>query len=465
MRRLTAAIALGATVVVLSYAATEATLRAASTYPDASGLLATIRLDNGPVVMTGPFFQPLSSNGRSCSSCHRPAQGWTISAEEVRQRFDSTDGRDPIFRSHDAAVCDHGVKTRTVEDRRAAYRLLLDRALIRMPIAVPANAEFDVVNVANPYGCSDRSVLSTYRRPLPATNLKVLTSVMWDARESSGADLREALLHQAMDAATLHAQVRMPNAARLAAIVEFEMSTATAQISDREAGALDIAGADGGPVYLADETIPSFFAGINDPGGGDPHRIKPENSFRLFDDWSRMPYGRVYVHVRTDGDDQARRRDAISRGQVLFNQMPFRIQGVAGFNDELRQSSITAACGTCHDSVNTGGHSRAVLMNTGVSDAGGAIDVSYLPVVTLRNKTTGEIKVTTDPGAALVSGQWKDVGRMKVPGLRGLAARAPYFHNGSARTLADVVDYYDKRFNIGFSGQNKSDLIAFLSSL
>ena len=49
--------------------------------------------------------------------------------------------------------------------------------------------------------------------------------------------------------------------------------------------------------------------------------------------------------------------------------------------------------------------------------------------------------------------------------LRGLAARAPYFHNGSAQSLLDVVNFYDTRFHIGFTAQEKSDLVAFLGSL
>ena len=55
--------------------------------------------------------------------------------------------------------------------------------------------------------------------------------------------------------------------------------------------------------------------------------------------------------------------------------------------------------------------------------------------------------------------------KFKGPGLRGLAARAPYFHNGSAQTLADVVTFSDARFHIGFTAQESADLIAFLSSL
>jgi hypothetical protein len=71
----------------------------------------------------------------------------------------------------------------------------------------------------------------------------------------------------------------------------------------------------------------------------------------------------------------------------------------------------------------------------------------------------------TDPGRALITGKCADIGKVKGPILRGLAARAPYFHNGSAATLADVVEFYNQRFAIGFTDQQKADLVAFLSAL
>ena len=104
-------------------------------------------------------------------------------------------------------------------------------------------------------------------------------------------------------------------------------------------------------------------------------------------------------------------------------------------------------------------------LNIGVGDLNGPLDLSYLPVITLQNQTTLEIKTTTDPGRALITGLWKDVGRLKGPILRGLASRGPYFHNGSAESLGDVIEFYNKRFNVGFTPQEKSDLIAFLSAL
>ena len=46
-----------------------------------------------------------------------------------------------------------------------------------------------------------------------------------------------------------------------------------------------------------------------------------------------------------------------------------------------------------------------------------------------------------------------------------MAARAPYFHNGSAATLMDVVNFYTQRFSIKFTEQEKKDLVNFLKTL
>ena len=71
----------------------------------------------------------------------------------------------------------------------------------------------------------------------------------------------------------------------------------------------------------------------------------------------------------------------------------------------------------------------------------------------------------TDPGRALVTGKWKDIGRFKGPILRGPPGRPPYFHNGAAATLVDVVAFYDVRFRLGLSERQKADLVAFLRAL
>ncbi len=72
---------------------------------------------------------------------------------------------------------------------------------------------------------------------------------------------------------------------------------------------------------------------------------------------------------------------------------------------------------------------------------------------------------TTDPGKALLTGQCADVNRIKGPILRGLAARAPYFHNGAARDLTELINFYNERFQMNLTDKEKSQLIAFLNSL
>jgi cytochrome c peroxidase len=88
-----------------------------------------------------------------------------------------------------------------------------------------------------------------------------------------------------------------------------------------------------------------------------------------------------------------------------------------------------------------------------------------LPLVTVQNKATGETRTTCDLGRATGSRLWADIGSFRAPPLRGLAARAPYFHDGQAAQIRDVVTYFDQRFSINLSLQEKSDLEAFLKAL
>jgi cytochrome c peroxidase len=77
----------------------------------------------------------------------------------------------------------------------------------------------------------------------------------------------------------------------------------------------------------------------------------------------------------------------------------------------------------------------------------------------------GRVILTHDPGYALTTGHCADVGRITLQSLRGLAARAPYFSNGSARDLRAVIDYYDRRYNIGYTEQEKQDLVNLMRAL
>lgn len=434
--------------------------------PNGSGFLETYNLNNRPIRLTGAFFQSLGTNGRSCASCHVPTDGWSISAEEVALRFLLTQGLDPIFRTNDGSNCDHNIDTSTIEGRRAAFSLLTSRGLIRIALPLPDGAEFTVQSVRNPYGCNDTTTLSMYRRPLPATNLAFLSTVMWDGRESSSqtgtqpityatnpGDLQFDLGHQAMDAELGHAQaVSAPKPEQIQDIVSFETELRTAQAISFRAGPLDAGGAKGGPAALASQ---QFFVGINDSFPAS-FKYNPSGApfnpaiFNLYAAWATS---------------LAPARASVARGEALFNSRTINITGVAGINDALSMTVVPGTCGTCHNSPDVGNHSFPLPINIGVGDVNSPLDVSYLPVITLRNNGTGATVKTTDPGRALVTGLWTDIGKVKGPVLRGLAARAPYFHNGSARSLEDVVTFYNQRFNIGLSAQEQADLVAFLSTL
>jgi hypothetical protein len=426
---------------------------------DPSGQLRTLTT-NGSFDLQNPFFQELGTNGRACFTCHRPDQGWTVTPRDLQRRFAETRGLDPVFRTNDGSNCE-GADISTLSRRRRAFSLLLTRGLIRVGIDVPAGAEFVIDGVDDPYSCNaGLTSASMYRRPLPSTNLRFLSAVMWDGRESSATtSILEDLAQQADDATTGHAQSAQHLTDReKQAIVAFETGLFTAQAVDDEAGSLHARGATGGPLALSRET---FFTGINDPVGLNPtSEAFDPHAFTLFNEWARG-FG--------DRDEHNHARRAIARGQQVFDTKPIVLTGVAGLNNQTFPNGVTVpdpftgTCTTCHDSPNAGSHSVKAPLNIGLTDA--ARRTADMPLYTLRRLSTAETVQTTDPGRAMVTGKWADIGKFKGPVLRGLAGRAPYFHNGSATTLDEVVDFYESRFHIGLSPQERSDLLAFLRAL
>src|SRR5262245_44857361 len=447
-----------------------------------SGLATTITVAGFPVVArSNPFFLDLGINERRCVTCHQPSDNMTVTPASLRARFEATGGTDPIFRTNDGSNSPLA-DVSTVDTRRAAYSMLLTKGLIRVGISIPADAEFELLEVNDPYGYAGHNPngdeLSLFRRPLPATNLGFLSTVMWDGRETvekgSVAAIHFDLSKQANDATQGHAQAPEPiDQVTRDQIVAYEMGNFTAQVFDRAAGPLHAAGAQGGPNALASQ---SFTFGDNDPLGCDPSGVTCDPATAHFDPivftehdaWTRVP---------PHGINHA--RHAVARGQALFNTLAIAITDVSGINDDFNAKMVMGTCTTCHDTPHAGNHSVPAPLNIGVADppvaqaAGGdgvhnrfGLAVADMPVYVLRRKgTVDDLKLVTDPGRALITGQWKDVGRFKGPILCGLAGRAPYFHNGSAATLFDVVSFYDAPFALGLTRQQKLDLVAFLRTL
>jgi cytochrome c peroxidase len=444
--------------------------------PNAAGRLGTVST-TGTIDQGNAFFRSFGTNGRTCATCHLQADAFGLSAQSARAVFAATGGIDPLFAPVDGANC----PSVTPADGAAGHSLLLNHGLIRVGLTVPGDAEYTITAVYDPYGCALKgspAEASVYRRVLPTTNLRFLSAVMWDGRETVQpltdrhtlvSNLRAGLLHQALDATLGHAQAAgPPTPAQLNAIVDFELALFTAQQTDNAAGVLQAERGTGGPTPLA--TAP-YFPGINDPLGDNPtgETFDP-SALTLFGDWKDLSNSGRYAEPRK----------AMARGEAVFNTHPLTITGVAGLNDALGVAAINGTCTTCHDTPDVGNHSRPLPLDIGVSHlpthesdpqvlaALSQLSVPELPVfkvVCMTGPLAGTVKYTSDPGRALISGKCADIGRLKGPILRGLAARAPFFHNGSAATLRQVVEFYNLRFQMGLTEREKGDLEAFLRAL
>jgi cytochrome c peroxidase len=442
---------------------------------DFTGFSATYS-STGNIDLSGPFFQSLGTNGRTCGTCHAPSDGFGLSAVDAQIRYRFSRGKDPLFAQVDGATCPTGPVDNS---------LLVNNGLIRIGIQAPPNStdsnppQFTITAVDDPYGCAlttneqGQQTVSMYRRPLPATNLGFLSAVMFDGRESVShplnnpqtfaANLSADLAQQAIDATLTHAQAtQAPTATQLTQIVSFESALNSAQLYDFGAGNLyGQRGSQGGPQFLPTQP---YYPGINDSLGGDPEgkQFNP-NVFTLYKPWQ---------------NSRDRQRASIARGEQIFNTQPLTISDVPGLTTGTQ--TIVGTCTTCHDTPDVGDHSFPLPLDIGTGHslqyetdpnivAGlEQLQPPTLPVFQLvctQGPEAGQTFYTTDPGKALISGQCSDISRIKGPILRGLAARAPYFHNGAATNLSQVVNFYNQRFRIGLTSQQMQDLINFLQTL
>jgi len=386
-------------------------------YDDPDGLVSILNTQGAVKPAGHAFFEALGANGRACISCHQPANAMSLSADAVRKRWIDTQGRDPVFAAIDGSNCP-GLP----QAERASHSLLLNRGLIRIFLPWPPKAvrDFKLEVVRDPTGCNTSPVyglasphptVSVYRRPRMVANfgnVRPLT-LMADGREPS-------LESQAITAALAHEEAQVhPTLAQLRQIVDFEMQVFAAQSADDRGGLLNERESPValGPENLAAGRAPRFSGEVSSP-----------SSFEL---WKKPESPGVRLAFRA----------SVARGSDLFAER----------------------CATCHSS----GSARAIdIGTTNRPDASAAAD---LPLFRMTCHSDGRVIYTQDPGRALITGKCADAGAIVMQQLRGLAARAPYFSNGSAATLRDVVEFYDRRYTIGYSERQKQDLVNFLRSL
>jgi cytochrome c peroxidase len=365
--------------------------------------------------------------------------------------------------------------------------------------------------------------LALFRRPLVNTNVSFDSAVLWDGRDRIDT-LPNSQVPKAVQSLLLGSGSDTKANQQIA---DFMTGTVTDQIFDRYAGDLSAQGATGGVQSLSkmasDPHRPCLYAtafpqipGLPQPGkptltpfspttctridDNDPHTF----GFDLFSAWSNLPRG------GDPGINSA--RAAIARGEILFNTVvlhqPADLDGklldvgssANGGANADHPDRIAAGqpihCVTCHATHNLGNNPNPNFIGRIGTDSIDILkgllatrktqdplvenvlrNVKKLPLYCLRPNSDpasfssapcgthpGDVK-TTDPGRAMVTGLIADVGKFKPPILRNLAARLPLFHAGTASNIFELIDFYDARFQINLTRQQKTDLAKFLLAM
>lgn len=449
------------------------TLFATNDYLNHEGMLGLINTGGTLQTAGHAFFDDLGSNGRGCVSCHQPSQAMSLAAANVAQRWEDSLGHklDPVFAAVDGSDCPTLPQT-----EKSSHSILINRGAFRIALpwplkdaaGKPVAADFTIAVVNDPTGCNSGALygptaqaanISVYRRPRMVANFPQvpgqgcgedvkMAAIMADGREAT-------LKSQAVDASLSHLELKTaPNARQLKQIVDFECQVFTAQSFDKQNWVIVQSGSPPGlgPQSLALATKVSTY--LKSVGDGGP-------VFQSFENWKNAPDpGSV--------SEQAFRR-SVARGAELFVGRHFDITGAVGVNTS--PAAVSGTCASCHD-LAMSGMASARWIDTGSTNQPFAIAAPDLPLFKITcnpdappHPFLGRVIFTQDPGRAMTTGKCADVGAIAVQQLRGLSARAPYFSNGSARTLGDVVDFYDRRFKADFSPQEKQDLVNFLSVL
>ena len=453
-------------------------------YDDPTGQLRLL-LDRGPMDTRGhPFFEPLGPNGRACVTCHQPADGMSLSAASAQRRWVEAGAKDPLFAAIDGANCPS-----LPQAKRESHSLLLDKGLFRIARpwpprdlkGRPIRPDFDIEVVRDPTGCnlsarwglrSASPAVSVFRRPRPVANFKYILATGFEMDPKAGlplpidpetgkpsshnlmADGRAlSLTAQMREAGQTHLEMaRALSPAQIAQIADFEQRLYAAQQADHLGGALDAGGAQGGPATLK----------ASDPGRLGSQGVAVWSEYQPWEDQKPDP--------QLTAEQQAFRA-SVARGAKVFRDHTFLISDSAGVNSPMGFGNpVRNACVFCHNMSQMGMDVAPGQVDLGTTNLPFADPQPDLPLfkITCRRAPHphyGRVIYTHDPGYALTTGRCADVGRITLQSLRGMAARAPYFSNGSAKDLRAVIDFYDRRYNIGYSEQEKQDLVNLMRAL
>jgi hypothetical protein len=269
------------------------------------------------------------------------------------------------------------------------------------------------VDISDPFGVSTPAKLFWFRRPMPTANFRNHI-VHWDSANTVGTDLHAGLMKQVRGNITAAQQGGTPSEAVVDEIATYESQLSHAQISLWGVGRLDAEGARGGPKYAAAQSLAS-------------------GRFDLYDAWQNSTNSK---------------RRQIWRGQEVFNNV---------------NAPSGRRCGGCHNAANNGQNVNGTLFNIGASSP--EVASPNMAVFTFESRVDRSRVQSTDPGQGLRDGKFSSLNKFKVPTLRGLASRAPYFHGGTAGTLEAVVHHYESALGFVFTAAEVADLVAFMKAL
>ena len=298
------------------------------TFFNAAGVHRTIS-DTGPIDEENPFFQPLGTNGRSCVTCHRPAQAWTITPAELRDRFDAHRRTRPDLPRQRRLQLRRRRRLDDAASGGEAFSLLLTKGLIRVGRSTsPPDAEFEIVAVDDPYRCgAPLTSASMYRRPLPTANLRFLSARdvgrprdRSRARRSATASSRRPWTRSRATRRALRpppAQVQLDCRLRARAVRGAGRRSRRRAVSP--AGV-----ARGGPDALATRAVLHRHQRSARHAAVDAGRVR-----RVVRRSRIRSCSRCFADGRTAASPQ---RQAIARGEAIFNTRQFVIDNVPGLN-------------------------------------------------------------------------------------------------------------------------------------
>jgi cytochrome c peroxidase len=344
----------------------------------------------------------LATNGRACADCHMADNDFQLSPASVEARFQRLQFRrlrnpnadDPLFRPIDAD------DFRTNGDHATDFSNLRQNGLVRITFALPSNIKLIDPATNAP---SAETFVDVWRSVPTVVNVAL-----------TGPD-------------AVNPWPRGPNP-----FGGYQMDGRVATLEDQALGALtNHAQIEGAPSQRLLDDLASFQRILFTN-----HRVR-ELADAVREGTATLP------------DPDPRLNEFEKAGKVVFERACAHCHGGPGLSSTqapvVRFHDITSQCPRPVDT--------AVPARFGYAACAPQL---------ARNARTYEITLPTglkirrtssDPGRALLTGfagvgppAQDDWNKFDVPGLRGIARTAPYFHNNSAATLEEVVDHYIEFF-------------------